>query len=181
MLSQPRIECALWLKDLVDAVATTCGDVDLGTYWITRVLCAESHAELHDVGGLGTLDNKLRTALNKVIPLEMKNELEILERKYEEQFEKVRGREILFFIDKEFKVDQIRYQIFSKQSLFQLELRDNNLHKYVMDWNKILSTLNEPPPEEEMQTFFWEQIQKCNVQRWREKVQPLLIKTSMDP
>ena len=82
----------LWLNDLVDAVATTCGDVDLGTYWVTRVLCAESHAELHDVGGLGTLDNKLRTALNKIIPLDMKNELEILERKYEEKFEKVRGR-----------------------------------------------------------------------------------------
>ena len=85
------------------------------------------------------------------------------------------------FIDKEFKLDQVRYHFFSKQSLFQLELRDNNLHQYVMDWNRILSTLNEPPPEEEMQTFFWEQIQKCNVQRWREKIQPLLIKTSMDP
>ena len=75
----------------------------------------------------------------------------------------------------------MRYQFFSKQSLFQLELRDNNLHQYVMNWNKILSTLNEQPLEEEMQTFFWEQIQKCNNPRWREKIQPLLILTSIYP
>ena len=82
----------LWLNDLVDAVANTCGDVELGTYWITRVLCAESHVELHDVSGLGSLDNKLRIALNKIIPVEMRNELDTLERKYQEKFEKVRGR-----------------------------------------------------------------------------------------
>ena len=100
----------------------------------------------------------------------MRNELEPLERQYNEKFEKVRGREILYFIDKEFKLDQVGYHFFSKQSLFQLELRDNNLHQYVMNRNKILSTLNEQPLEEEMQTFFWEQIQKCNNPRWREKI-----------
>ena len=92
----------IWLDDLVDNVATACGDVELGTYWITRVLCANSHSELHEVGGLGSLDNKLRVALLKVIPLEMRNELEPLERQYGEKFEKVRGREILYFIDKAF-------------------------------------------------------------------------------
>ena len=77
-------------------------------------------------------------------------------------------------------MDVVRYQIFSRQSLFQLELRDNNLHKYVMDWNKILEKLVEPPAEEELQTFFWEQIQKCTTSLWRAKMQPLLIKDPAD-
>ena len=113
----------MWLKDLIDAIATACGDAPLGTYWATRVLCADSRESLHDPGGLSSLDQKLRSALLRIIPLDLKTEIDALERKYKQEFDSVRGREILWFIDKEFKMDHTRYQIYSKQSLFQLEIR----------------------------------------------------------
>ena len=153
---------------MVDEVVAASARPDLAFTWIQAVTdkatfeCfARSSYPFGPTDTFGTLDAKLAAALAKILNGEF--EKGIQRRKMEALAAGVRltGRQILWLIDEHFRLTQADGDVFGMEALLSCSMKNDNLEKFLEEWEYWLSSTQKRPEEGVLEALFLRQLRKC--------------------
>ena len=108
-----------------------------------------------------TLDAKLASALRKVVDGALGRRITRLSREEARKHgRQMRGRQVLWLIYQEYKMEERAVGAFSLKELFKIILINDDLVRFIEDWELALANLEKEPDEDVLETLVIAQLEK---------------------
>jgi hypothetical protein len=152
----------LWKIHLRTEVMAASGRGRDAFQWILRTEMAGSTMEaLADSEGYESLDNKLAAALMRVTKGGLGRKLSFLAETFAREGRPLTGRQCLFVIYGNYKVDEAAGALFNLQDLISVKyLGDSQMEVFLHNWESVLCGMAEEPSEATKELLFLEQVRR---------------------
>ena len=135
--------------------------------WILEVQKKDTAFEsLGDSGIFASLDVKLAAAITKIAKAEVERKLSRLADELAKDGRLLKGRQCLFVLYEQFKLDEAAGAIFSLADLLSVQYRgDADLATFMDNWDSVLCGMEQEPVTEVKETLFLRELRKSTVLR----------------
>ena len=152
----------------MDEVVAASARPDSAFTWIQAVTekvafesLALSHYPFSPTEAFGTLDAKLAAAFANILNGEFEKGIQRRKMEALAAGHRLTGRQILWLIDEYFRVTQADGDLFGMEALLSCSLNNNNLEKFLEDWEYWLASAQKRPEEGMLEALFLRQLRKC--------------------
>jgi hypothetical protein len=152
----------------VDEVVATASCPGDAFYWISSVKPGSDPALLQDVdypwkkgAGFGTVDAKLAAALARLLTGEFARKLRVMKTDAMQKGSRLIGRRLLLAVDEEFQVADADGAMYGIEHLFSITMRNDNLAKFMSEWEQVLSGLKTRPADAVLEAVLLRQLRRC--------------------
>ena len=154
--------------NLVDRVGATSSRPQAAFRWITALsrpgVTYEEMADTSDGGTISfaTLDAKLGSALTGVAPSDFLRQVQVKKAEALTSGAMVTGRQILWLVDRHFRMTESDRSIYDTEHIFAAGLRSDDLRGFISSWDGVLVNLSAAakPADNILETLFLRQIRK---------------------
>ena len=130
---------------------------ELALKWIGAVTVDNSIDDFADSGPFPTWDAKIAAAFAKIITGDLARRVQLLEEKMFREHQRIlKGRQIWWLILQDFKVSGIDEQVIDQADLHAITLHNDNLAKFMHDWEYVLQGIANPPSDEYLEYLFFD-------------------------
>ena len=152
----------LWLLAQKKKIATGSGRPQACFIWIGKVTTAQTMEELEDSEDFPTWDAKLAVGAQDICKGEFYRRIQVMDERAarEEPPRMLKGRQILWLIVQKFKRDEVDGSMQDITDLQNVELKGDNLHAFLNDWDYVLEGIDEMPSERQLERLFFTQLSK---------------------
>ena len=104
-----------------------------------------------------------------------------LQTRYSRSFEHVKGRQLMWFIDRSFQESSPFYHYNTTQALFKLQMMNDDLRTFLNHWDYLMSQIENHPPEDQTRLAFWLQVSQHSNKQWQQKIAYIRTEPADDP
>ena len=116
--------------------------------------------DLQDSGDFESIDCKLAAALTEILNSELRQDIKLLENQEHKHGRMLKGRQIYWVILQSYKVTEAEDSIHDFERINALRMRDDDLARFLAEWDNLLLDLHEPPSTKILESLFRSQIQR---------------------
>ena len=158
------IQFQAWQDSVRHEIAAASGRHRQAFPWILRVEDPEvSFEDLAEPEEFESLDAKLSAALRKVTTGALGRKITRLSNEdARKRGRLMSGRQTLWMIYQDFRMDERQVGLFSLEELFKVTLAGDNLVKFLEDWDLAVANLEKEPDEDVMETLVVKQLRKSS-------------------
>ena len=150
-----------WKEAIYDEIVGASGRGMEAFKWIKAVE-TKSFAELEDSGAFESIDFKITSALMKLLPADLKTQVSFEKTKLLREDRLLKGRQILHMVYASYKVSRSAGAIVDFRDLDQLQLRNDDLTRFLAEWDTILMNMETVPPTDVLQVMFHKKIESSH-------------------
>ena len=157
-----------WKLALVDEVTAASARPDRAFAWIQAVdkakfdELAKSYYPFEQTEAFGTLDAKLAAALTNILQGEFEKNIQRRKMEALAAGARLTGRQILWLISEHFRLTRADGDVFGLEALFNCSLHNNNLERFMEEWEHWLSCTCQRPEEGVLEVLLIQQLKKCS-------------------
>ena len=137
-----------YYNNIKDQVHLATNHIDEAWIWISELDDPKKTFEdFADSGNFRALDAKLQMSLYNRLQGELLTSVSTIKEEMGRRDPPVliRGRQILWKVQREFAISKVDKHIFSMQDFLLLKMRDNNLSNFMTEWDRVVSAIATDP------------------------------------
>ena len=126
--------------------------------WLLEVDKAASMDELQDSKAFETWDAKLASAFAKIIHGKLAKDISLIQERKLQEGIMLNGRQIWWLVQRHFEISELDGQTIEIGDLMAVTLHNDDLVKFLHDWEWVLLGLKTMPDEKWLEHLFHQQI-----------------------